>query len=83
VVNLDRKDIKVSFPLKDILAQVVYYLSCMMQDALVRMHVSVQTPRKSNLNQPVHVVIHLGPTPLKEQNQRKVIPKLAQIELAM
>ena len=83
MVNLDREDIKISFPLKVILAQVVYYLSCTMQDALVRMHVSVQTPRNSNLNQPIHVVIHLGPTPLKEQNQRKVIQKLAQIELAM
>ena len=44
VVNLDRKDIKVSFPLKNILAQVVYYLSDKKDSAQQRPQQGSMTP---------------------------------------
>ena len=53
----------------------------------LRMHMMprqlVDNTQKLKPKQPVRTVIRLGPTPLKRSNQRKIIPKISQKELAM
>ena len=44
MVNLDRKNIKVSFPLKNILAQAIYYLSDKKDSAQQRPQQGSMTP---------------------------------------